>query len=513
MGDCLIGVDVGSSSCKVAIIDGEGQIIASSSQPYPTQYPQIGWAEQDPEDWYQAACSAIRSSLNAANLDPRRVLGMAVDGPAHNVALMDAQGDVLRSTLHWSDLRSAPQSERLERELGERIFEISNCPVHPSWTLAQLLWLKENDAEVWQQLRRVLVTKDYVRFRFTGCYETDPYDAIGTQLYDAARDQWSAELCALLDFDPDWLPQVRPATECSGQLQESAAQDTGLIAGIPVAVGSGDSVVEAMGVGAICPGQGIVKLGTAANVNLVTAQAQPSRLSLTYRHVVEPHWFTITATNSGTATLRWFRDTFCRLESQQARDGKMDVYTMISQMAEDVPAGSEGLLFHPYLMGERTPYWDPKLRGNFFGIRAGHELRHFARAILEGVAYSIRDCLNAVMALGVPAKQFALVGGGAKSKLWQQIMCDVLGTSLTRPRIEDAAFGSALLAGVAVGVFESWEAAVESCVHGALRLEPDPARQERYEQGFDLYRAIAADLQRHSAALAQFQTEGGSESA
>jgi xylulokinase len=307
----------------------------------------------------------------------------------------------------------------------------------------------------------------------------------------------------LIEFDPDWLPPVVPATRVSGPLLPEAARDTGLKAGTPVAIGSGDSVVEALGVGAICPGQGIIKLGTAANVNLVTASPRPSPLSLTYRHVVDPHWFTITATNSGTATLRWFRDTFCRLEVRMAGNGQKNVYDLIGELAGDAPVGSEGVIFHPYLMGERTPYWDPNLRGNFFGLRAGHHIAHFARAVLEGVAFSIRDCLNAVQGLGAPVGKFSLIGGGAKSRLWSQILCDVLGQPLTRPGIEDAAFGSALLAGVAVGAFADWKSAVQTCTHPADVLQTDPEAHALYDQRFGLYRAIAGDLMTHSARLAQ----------
>ena len=503
MAACLVGVDVGSSSCKVAIVDTNGTVLATSSQAYPTYFPQIGWAEQQPEDWYRAACTAIRAVLNRVNLDATWVIGLAIDGPAHNVALMDQEGTILYPTIHWSDLRSSPQCERLERNNGDVIFEVSNCRVHPSWTLSQLLWLKENEPILWHQLRCVLVTKDYVRYRFTGNHGTDPYDAIGTQLYDAQGAQWSATLCDLIGLDTDVLPPVFSAREIGGHLLQTVAEDTGLPAGIPVAIGSGDSVVEALGVGAICPGQGIIKLGTAANVNLVTATPQPSRLSMTYRHVVDPHWFTITATNSGTATLHWFRDTFCRLESRQAESGNLSVYELISQLAENAVLGSEGLIFHPYLMGERTPYWDSNLRGNFFGIRSGHGIQHFARAILEGVSFSIRDCMNAVQQLDEQINHFSLIGGGAKSQLWQRILCDVLGKPLTRPKIEDAAFGSALLAGVAVGVFEDWEAAVETCSTRGSILQPDPRAHELYDQYFSIYQAIAMDLQAHSAQLAQ----------
>jgi len=502
----LIGVDVGTSGCKAMAIHRDGVVIASSEQLYPTRYPRPGWAEQDPESWYWAACQAIRRCLAAGQLNPSEAIGLSVDGPAHNVALMGEGGETLYPTIHWSDLRSVEQAARLEQRWGERIARITYQRVNPSWTLTQLVWLKEQEPEVWSQLRRILVTKDYVRYRFTGQYQTDAYDAIGTQLYDVNSARWSDELCELLDFPPAWLPLVSPARAIAGGLWSDAARDTGLPSGLPVAIGSGDSVVEAFGVGAVEPGHGIVKLGTAVNVNLVTAHACPSSTSLTYRHVIDGRWFSITATNSGTSTLRWFRDTFVRPELLQTRTQSGDGYELIDQLAADVPAGCAGLLFHPYLMGERTPYWDPHLRGDFVGIGAHHQANHFARAILEGVAFSVRDCLQAVEALGQPITEMRLLGGGARSPLWRQIICDVLGQPLVRPVVEGAAYGAALLAGVAVGVFSDWQAAIANGAQVNEVLQPNAEAHELYNGYFEVYQEVTRDLVHHNhrlAALAQ----------
>jgi len=496
----LIGVDIGSSSCKVTAIDPQGVVVASGTQRYGTRYPRPGWAEQDPEDWYRAACQAIRACLASGNLDPLDVAGLAVDGPAHNVALMNDAGEVLYPAIHWSDLRSVAQSDRLEAQYGERIFEISYQRVNPSWTLTQLLWLKENEPRVWSQVRRILVTKDYVRNRFTDTYQTDLYDAIGTQLYDVGANRWSEELCDFLGFPVTWLPSVSPATAVAGGLLPAAARATGLRSGIPVAVGSGDTVSEALGVGVVDPGQCIVKLGTAACVNLVTAEPHPSLKGLTYHHVIGGRWFSIMATNSGASTMRWFRDTFCRLEVSQAQSQNVSAYELISRLAADAPAGCEGLMFHPYLMGERSPYWDPRLRGDFVGISARHLVRHFARAILEGVAFSIRDCFEAAEELGQPVTECCLSGGGAKSPLWRRIICDVLGQSLIKPS-GDASLGSALLSGIAVGLFSDWRTAVATCTRVEDVLRPDPDAHALYDDYFDVYRAVTHDLVVHNHRL------------
>ena len=258
----LLGLDVGSSSSKCVIIDETGRIIAQASERYSTFYPCKNWAEQNPEDWYGAACTTIRRCLALSEVEPARIAGIAIAGPAHNVALMDEAGEVIHPTIHWSDLRSAAQSERLESAYGDLIFERSYCRVNPAWTLPQLLWLKENSPSIFSRLRRILVTKDYVRFRLTGQYLTDTYDAIGTQLFDLRTGAWSPELLELIGYRRDWLPEVLSATELGGKLTELAARDTGLGAGTPVAIGSGDSVVEAAGIGAIEPGHCVIKLGT-----------------------------------------------------------------------------------------------------------------------------------------------------------------------------------------------------------------------------------------------------------
>ncbi len=497
----LMGVDVGSSDCKVVVVDQYGAVVRSARQMYPTQYPRPGWAEQNPEDWYQAACSTIGACLT--DLNPREIAALSVDGPAHNVALMDEAGAIIHPTIQWSDLRSISQSERLDAQQGERIYAISYCRVNPAWTLAQLLWLKEAAPETWSKLRRILVTKDYVRYRFTGLYQTDIYDAIGTQLYDVEKDRWSVELCGLLEQGTDWLPPIAPASGVSGALLPEAARDTGLPVGLPVAVGSGDSVVEAFGIGAVRPGQGILKLGTAANVNLVTAQPCPTPKSITYRHVVDEHWFTITATNAGASTMRWFRETFCRAEAEQALAQGIDVYELIERFSHGAPAGSQGLIFHPYLNGERSPHWDPYLRGDFIGINRQHSMNHFARAVLEGVAFSLRDCFRVVESLGQSIEQLYLIGGGAKSKLWRQILCDVLGRPLTKPSVEDAAFGAAVLAGVAVGVFPDWEAAARQCAQVETMVHPDPTAHALYNEFFEIYCAITRDMTGHYHSLAQ----------
>ncbi len=495
----LIGIDVGSSACKCVIVDDSLRLLNQCAQSYPTHYPQVDAAEQDPEDWYRSACQALRNCLESSGIKPANVMGISIAGPAHSVALMDDAGDILHPTIHWSDLRSTPQAERLETDCGDAIFAAALCRVNPAWTLPQLLWLRENRNTVYRRLRRILVVKDYVRYRLTGLTQTDRYDAIGTQLYDLRAGAWSPALLDIVGLAEGALPEVRAATDLSGGLTRAAARECGLLEGTPVAVGSGDSVVEAAGIGAIAPGHCVLKLGTAANVNLVTRAAQPHPGAIVYRHVVDPHWFAITATNSGTSTLQWFAETFCRSAAIYA-DGK-PAYQQVDTLAADSAAGARGLLFHPYLQGERSPYWDPHLRGDFVGIHRRHCLEDFARAVLEGVAFSLRDCFELVKSFGESIEQLYLIGGGAKSQLWSQIVCDVMGRNLSKPVIQSAAYGAAILAGVATGVFRGWADARSVRSLPTEVLQPIEARRELYDEGFSTYRAVTRALEPHLRTL------------
>lgn len=490
--EVLLGVDVGSSGSKAIAIDGSGRMLSTAAQSYATVYPKPGWAEQDPEDWYRSACSAIRNCLSEAGLKAERVSAVAFVGPAHNVALLDGEDRVIRPTLHWSDLRSGYLADRLERESGQLIFGLTGQRVNPVWTLPQLFWIKENEAEIWKRIARIQITKDYVRLRFTGTYNTDPYDAVGTMLCRLKDSRWSEELCALIGLDPRLLPPIRANHELVGKVGKEAARNSGLLAGTPVGMGAGDSPAEALGAGVVEPGQGTIKLGTAGIVTLVTPIPLPDRRTLTYPYLLNERGFTIGATNSGTATFRWFRESFF------PRMG----FEELAELAAHAPPGSEGLLFHPYLMGERTPYWDPALRGDFVGIGSHHHSSHFARAIMEGVAYSLRECAQTVNSLGDATVERKLIGGGSRSELWGQILADVLGEPLVKPEVEDAAFGAALLAGIAAGVFPDWTRAVRSCVRVVRTIAPDQDNGALYDAYFEEYRAITRDLREHSKRLA-----------
>jgi xylulokinase len=493
-GPVFIGVDVGSSGAKAIAIDAaDGRTLSQGRSDYETYYPQNGWAEQDPEDWFTGACNAIRACLEGGQFSPSEVRGISFDGPAHNVALLGEDDRLLRSCIHWSDLRSIPESNRLLDQAGDRIFGISGQPCNPSWTLSQLAWVRANEPDIWARLDKILVTKDYVRYRFTGEYLTDPYDAVGTQLFDLAAGTWSDELCGLIGLDPHLLPRVKPSHASSGTLPQDMASTLGLPSGIAVAVGGGDSAVEAFGIGAVSPGDCVVKIGTSGLVSVVTERTTPSPRTLTYPYLLGDLGFTIAVTSNGTAALRWLRSSVPTEMSFQ----------QIVDLAAAAPAGANGLIFHPYLMGERTPYWDPRLRGAFIGLSVRHGLAHLARAVLEGVAFSLRDCLETIKGMGLTTRSMSLLGGGSRSPLWSSIAASVLNCELRKPATDDAAVGAALLAGIGCGDLPDWSAAARLGAATTEVIAPDPRDTATYDRYFEVFRASARDATPHYHALSE----------
>ncbi len=483
--DVVLGVDVGSSSCKTVAVDRSGMVAAQSTVAYPTTRPRPGWAEQDAGDWYRSAVESIRDCVG--QLNSRSVAGLSLDGPAHNVAILDSAGEVLAPVIHWSDLRSVPQSRRLEEEVGDEVFEISLQVVGPGWTLPQLAWVREEWPEVWSAARWFAVTKDFVRYRLTGEMATDPYDAVGTQLYDTLGSCWSDLLCGLVGWDPVSMPLVLEPTSQAGSITDGASAEAGLNPGTPVFTGSGDTVTEAFGVGARSPGDTVVKLGTSGVVLAISDTPLPDRRLLTYNHVIPGRWVGLSATNSGAATLRWFHDVFME------HPGANSDLVRFASLAEDAPPGSDGLIFHPYLAGERSPYWDPSLRGAFSGVSGSHRLPHFVRAVIEGVAFSLRDGAGALEDRGYAAETVKLIGGGARSDLWCQAIADVLARPVTRIDVPAPSYGTALLAGIGLGWFD-WDSLPHLPQEVETVFHPREEHALMYRTAFDKYQELVPSL-------------------
>lgn len=486
----LMGVDFGTGGCKATIIDTTGKVLGSASKEYITYYPHSGWSEQNTEDWITAFIDTVKACLQKSGIDSKELAGLALTASTHNAVLVDKEGKVIRPCIMWTDQRSVKQTQWLREHYGQQIFAIGMQQVSPTWTLPQLLWIKENEPENYRRINKIYFTKDYIRSFLTGDWCTDHVDAQGSLLYDAKKREWSAELCKIIDLPVEALPPVVKSKAIAGTVQRRASELTGLPEGLPVVAGCSDTAAEDYGSGAVNPGQMIIKMATAGNVNLITKEAVPNDKSFTYPYVIEDLWYTVLATNSCASSYRWLRDSIFSLE----KDVCNNVYELMDELASQVPIGSQGLIYHPYLLGERCPYYNAHLRASFIGLNMIHEKKHFARAVMEGVAFSLNDCFQIVNNMNVEIKEIRLIGGGAKSTLWSQIVSDVIGLPLLRPENDDSSFGGALLAGVGVGIFGGEVEAVLSCVRIEKELQPNMENHKKYQQFFEVYQDIVNKL-------------------
>lgn len=485
----LLGIDFGTGSCKVTAIIPDGTTIGAASVEYPTEYARPGWSEQNPADWYDAMCRALKL-LREKGVDFSRIGAVAFDGSTHNAVLLDENMQVIRKTIMWTDQRSTAECAFLKENYADKIFATAYQMPTPTWTLPQLRWLSINEPEVLKKTRHILFVKDYIRYLVTGVAATDYIEAQGTLFFDMPKMQWSAELAALAGIDTRVLPELIKPTDITGKVTAKAAAETGIPEGTCVVCGTSDSAAEDYGAGAITPKDCIIKLATAGNVNVMTAEAHPDPGMLTYSHVIPGMWYSVAATNAAALCQRWFRDALCQSEVAEAEKLGKKAFVLMGELAEKSPLGANGVMFHPYLQGERSPYWDPKLRASFTGVSISSDKGDFIRAIFEGVAFSLLDCYGQIKNAGLEVGRIFLIGGGAGSRLWSQIISDVFNLSGVIPTPADASFGTALIAGTGIGIFPDSAAAVRQCLKLEREFSPDPAAAEKYRQLFEVYREI-----------------------
>jgi xylulokinase len=479
----LLGVDVGTGGTRAVLIDRAGRVLASfASEHAAIRSEHIGWAEQEPEDWWRAAREAIRGALAASEARGSDVEAIGLTGQMHGCVMLDADGKVLRPALIWCDQRTQPQCDWLTEKIGfERLIELTCNPALPNFTLTKLLWVREHQPEIFAKIAHVLCPKDYVRYRLTSEFAMDMQEASGTLLLDVAHRRWSEEVADEAGIPMQWLPRLFEGPEICARVSDAGAEATGLAAGIAVAAGAGDQGAGAVGMGILEPGSVSATIGTSGVVFAATDAPIKDRLGRlhTFCHAAPGHWHVMGVTNGAGLSFRYFRDTFAPGSS----------YEELTAKAAEAPAGSDGLMWAPYLFGERTPHLDPNARAAFVGITASHTEGHFIRAILEGVAYSMRDTLTLFAELGVPVKAIRLGGGGARGPLWRQIQADVYGHPVELLEAEEGgAFGAALLAGTGIGVWESVEAACKATVRVAETIAPKDATV--MNEGYKEYRRI-----------------------
>lgn len=479
MGNYVLGADIGSGSVKLTLLSREGIITATAGCEYPTYYPQVGWCEQDPEDWCRAFRKALGEILRQSGIQAKEIKALSFDAATHTAVLLDENGEVLRRAILWTDQRSKAEVQELKDTCLDQILEeVKNAPT-TVWTLPQMMWVRRHEQGTWEKIRHILFAKDYLRYRMIGTMETDTIDAAGSMFYDVGRECWSEALCAVGGIQKQWLPRLRKPTDVAGIVTGERAEEFGLAEGTLVLVGTTDTVMEVFAAGNVEPGHATVKLATAGRICVVTDHPLDSQFIFNYRHVVPGLWYPGTATASCAASYRWYRDAIGR-----------EPFEDLNAPAEKIPPGSDGLMFHPYLNGELTPYNDPDLKGSYTGIASIHTTAHFTRATLEGVAMSLKDCLNTLNGLGVEMKRVRVIGGGAKGMLWRQIVADVLGLELQKVKVDDSSFGTAMLTAVGIGWFDSFAQAAETCVRIDSVSRPDPENQKVYEKLFERYKAV-----------------------
>jgi xylulokinase len=490
----VLGIDASTTATKAILVDGAGAVIGVGAASYGFDVPRPLWSEQEPALWWDGAVAAIRSVLASTGVPAGDVVAIGLTGQMHGAVLLDGAGEVLRPAILWNDQRTGPECDAIRRAVGaERLVEITGNDALTGFTAPKLVWVRDHEPGVWRRIAHVLLPKDYVRLRLTGEYAVDKADGAGTLLFDLAARDWSREVLDALEIDPAWMPRTWEGPEVTGVVSGEAAAITGLRPGTPVVAGGGDQAANAVGVGAVVPGTMALSLGTSGVVFATTDRPlfEPHGRVHAFCHAVPGRWHFMSVMLSAAGSLRWFRDAL----APEAE------FADLVAIAGDVPVGSEGLFFLPYLSGERSPHPDPLARGAFVGLTLVHDRRHLTRAVLEGVAFGLRDGLDLMVEAGMPAPaQIRASGGGTVSPLWRQILADVLEAEIaTVNTSEGAAYGAALLAMVGAGWFATVEAAAVALVTATPTAAPGPdaaAYREAHAIYRDLYPALAPTFHR-----------------
>jgi len=483
----LLGIDLGTSGVKVLAINEKGETLASTSVSYPLIQPRSGWSEQNAQDWWKGTVEAIQNILKDPAVPSNAVLALSLSGQMHGSVFLDSDNNVIRHPILWNDTRTFKECQNITDIIGEEILlGFVGNPALEGFTLPKLLWLRENEADNYKKLATLMLPKDYIVYRLTGRLCTEYSDAAGTLLLDVKNRSWSKEVSDKLDIDISILPELLDSTEVAGTLTQQASEETGLPQNVKVMPGGADNAVSAVGNGIVEEGIMLASIGTSGVVlaHTDTMHHDPQGRIHSFNHAVPNSWYLMGVMLSAGMSMSWLKNELI------GRD-----YDFINEQAAQVKPGSEGIIFLPYLFGERTPHRDPKARGAYFGISGIHTQKHLMRAVFEGVAFGLKDSLELIKGMGVQPAQIRVTGGGAKSKLWRQILADVFKAEVrTMQADEGPAFGAALLAGVGGGVFRSTVEAVNSTVALGESCEPNPDDSDRYEEIYPLFKSLYQSL-------------------
>lgn len=490
----VIGVDIGTSGTKALVITAEGELVGQATVEYPLHHPQPGWAEQDAEDWWRATCQAIQKARQAAGIKAEEVKGVGLSGQMHGSVLIDREGKVVRPPILWCDTRTTEACRYIEEKVGvTQLLQATGNPALEGFTAPKLVWLAQNEPESLEKAATVFLPKDYINYRLTGEIVTEMSDAAGSLLFNVAAGDWAEDVVDKLGLPSYILPPVKHSWEAIGEITPAAAAATGLLPGIPVAGGGADNACGAVGAGVVEPGQALSSIGSSGVIlaPLASPAVSPDGKLHLFNHAAPDRWYLMGVMLAAGLSYQWFRRELGHLEVQQAEAGGRSPYQLMDEAAASVPAGAGGVIFLPYLNGERTPHADANARGVFFGISSAHHRAHLIRAVMEGITYGLRDSVVLMREAGQAIKSLRAIGGGAKSPLWLQMQADIMQAVVEVPRIDEGpAFGAGLLAAVAAGIYKDITEAVKATVKIRTSYEPDAGLAAIYDRTYEIYRDL-----------------------
>ncbi len=493
-----IGIDIGTSGTKTVLFDPLGNAVCSDSAEYPLSQPKNGWAEQDPADWKKAVLQTLKNVVKNSGIAAENIVGIGLSGQMHGLVMLDENGEVLRPSIIWCDQRTGKECEEIERLVGrERLIEITANPALTGFTASKIMWVKQHEPGIFAKCAHILLPKDYIRYVLCGVFATEVSDAAGMQLLDVPNRDWSDEVLEKLGIDRSLLGKVYESPDVTGYLTEEIADMTGLTTSVPVVGGAGDNAAAAVGTGVVKNGAAFTTIGTSGVVFMHTDRPviDPKGRIHTFCCAVPGCWHVMGVTQAAGLSLRWVRDTFCEVQIEQAKEQNRDTYELMTDLASASPIGSNRLLFLPYLMGERTPHLDPDCRGVFFGLSAMHTKGDIIRSVMEGVSFSLCDCLSVFSELSLQVDTMAVCGGGARSAFWRKMLADLYDRPVCRTQnTEGAALGAAILAMVGAGLYASVPEACEQIIRTADETQPDTKNTQAYAPYYALYRQLYAPL-------------------
>ncbi|HBH3641826.1 TPA: xylulokinase [Clostridioides difficile] len=494
----VLGVDIGTSGTKTVLFDKLGNTIKSCTYEYPLIQEKSGWAEQDANDWWKAVVESIREVVQSSNVSSECIKGIGLSGQMHGLVMLDNEGKTLRNSIIWCDQRTVKECEEITDLVGEeRLIEITANPALTGFTASKILWVRNNEPDIYKNTNKILLPKDYIRYKLTGEYATEVSDASGMQLLDIRKRDWSDEVLEKLNIDKNLLGKVYESQEITGYVTRDVASLTGLKEGTIVVGGAGDQAAGAIGNGIVKDGVVSSTIGTSGVVFAYTKEPKIDKEGRvhTFCHAIPNTWHVMGVTQGAGLSLKWFKDNFCQSEVEVSNSLGEDVYEIINNQVSQVPTGCNGLIYLPYMMGERTPHLDPYARGVFFGLSPIHSKKEIARSIMEGVSYSLKDCMDIIENLNIDVNEVRASGGGGKSKVWRQMQADMFNQDVyTINSSEGPALGVAILALVGSGIYENIQKACDAIIKTSTKLEPISENVDTYKIYHRLYKRIYKSL-------------------